>query len=111
MGRIINNNCEYKATRRQNLVLPMRECAWILHTPYHPRSPCCTSAQDRQPQPRIPQISCWRNLSALVYDEYTISFEGSISFMNVIIDDEKKAPTLFPIFLFYLYLVWFVIFI
>jgi hypothetical protein len=36
---------------------------------------------------------------------------GSISFMNVLIDDSKKYIATFPIFLFYLFIDWFTLFI
>lgn len=36
---------------------------------------------------------------------------GSISFMNVLIEDEKKYIATYPIFLFYLFIDWFTLFI
>ena len=36
---------------------------------------------------------------------------GSISFMNVIIDPKKNLIAIYPIFLFYLFIAWFLIFI
>lgn len=36
---------------------------------------------------------------------------GSISFMNVMIEDEKKYIATYPIFLFYLFIDWFTLFI
>jgi hypothetical protein len=36
---------------------------------------------------------------------------GSISFMNVLIDENKNVIAIYPIFLFYLFIAWFVIFI
>ena len=36
---------------------------------------------------------------------------GSISFMNVIIDPKKNVIAIYPIFLFYLFIDWFLIFI
>lgn len=36
---------------------------------------------------------------------------GSISFMNVIIEEQKKIIAIYPIFLFYLFIDWFILFI
>ena len=47
----------------------------------------------------------WAGLSKILIDE------GSISFMNVIIDPKKNIIAIYPIFLFYLFIDWFLIFI
>lgn len=47
----------------------------------------------------------WSTLGTL------LSYEGSISFMNVIIEEDKNVIAIYPIFLFYLFIAWFVIFI
>jgi len=38
-------------------------------------------------------------------------YSGSVSFMNVIIDPKKNVIAIYPIFLFYLFIDWFLIFI
>lgn len=50
---------------------------------------------------------------ALIWSTFSKLFFmlGSISFMNVLIDDEKKYIATFPIFLFYLFIDWFTLFI
>lgn len=47
----------------------------------------------------------WSTLSIGWYDV------GSISFMNVMIEEEKKYIATYPIFMFYLFIDWFILFI
>ena len=47
----------------------------------------------------------------MVGNGYLCEYLGSISFMNVIIHDDKNIIATYPIFLFYLFIDWFVIFI
>jgi hypothetical protein len=47
----------------------------------------------------------------VVGDGYKLDHLGSISFMNVIIEPEKNVIAIYPIFLFYLFIDWFLIFI
>lgn len=49
----------------------------------------------------------------LIWAGLSTSFptSGSISFMNVIIDPKKNIIAIYPIFLFYLFIDWFLIFI
>jgi protein YIPF6 len=47
----------------------------------------------------------------MVNNGYSSPQIGSISFMNVIIDEDKNIIAIYPIFLFYLFIAWFVIFI
>lgn len=50
---------------------------------------------------------------ALVWSTFSIwcFIIGSISFMNVLIEDNKKYIATYPIFLFYLFIDWFTLFI
>jgi hypothetical protein len=47
----------------------------------------------------------------VVHAGYFPGHLGSISFMNVIIEEDKNIIAIYPIFLFYLFIAWFVIFI
>ena len=47
----------------------------------------------------------------MVYIQYKVYNIGSISFMNVLIEDDKKYIATYPIFLFYLFIDWFTLFI
>lgn len=50
---------------------------------------------------------------ALVWSTFSTHpwYSGSISFMNVLIEDDKKFIATYPIFLFYLFIDWFTLFI
>lgn len=89
----------------------MRLCFGILRIPNSPGCPYniyfetnfnhCTDFEDRN-------CGICVSVGNFKYNKMNI---GSISFMNVIIEDDKKYIATYPIFMFYLFIDWFVLFI
>jgi hypothetical protein len=111
VGRGLRGDRQYETAGWEDLLFPMRVRTGILHLPYR-------SGRYRR---LLPQTGGNHDLPAeigdccsnfgLVHAGYSLSNVGSISFMNVIIEEDKNVIAIYPIFLFYLFIAWFVIFI
>lgn len=85
--------------------------AWILRV-----SHSISSVRDSTPQNTwnsciVHQDNNRRSDTRLGNPKYSYFNPGSISFMNVMIDENKKYIAVYPIFMFYAFIAWFTLFI
>lgn len=111
VGRSFRGDYQHKTAGWKDLVFPMRVRAGILHLPHRAGCYRCLlpEAGGNHALPSKIGDSCGD--FGLVDPGYAPSNAGSISFMNVIIEEDKNVIAIYPIFLFYLFIAWFVIFI
>lgn len=111
MGRRLRSDNQHQAAGRPHLVLPVRVRAGVLRVPDRAGRRGHLPAEDVRDQRAGAEDSDFGSGAALVDLQYAKFKLGSISFMNVLIEDDKKYIATYPIFLFYLFIDWFTLFI
>lgn len=111
MGRIIRCHDQYEAARREDQFFPVRVRAGILRVSDRPGSGFGGAAKDLLDKLHLPEADNRSAGPRVVGNGYNPLDSGSISFMNVIIEPEKNIIAIYPIFLFYMFIDWFLIFI
>lgn len=111
VGRLLRGNSQHKTPWRQNQFLSMRVCLGLLRFSNSFRGSNSSNFKNVFNQLHSAEANNRSSGSHLGFTRY-LSFEsGSISFMNVIIEEDKNVIAIYPIFLFYMFIDWFLIFI
>jgi hypothetical protein len=87
VGRCICCDNQYETPRRKDFLLPMRLCSRILHLSYRTSSSSSTFFEDYWHWILLTEVSNCRSFLGLVNNGYSFFHLGSISFMNVIIEE------------------------